>query len=532
MFQQKKSRGGVVSQALPELGTWTIESEVDEEELSGKVDVESWNEEYQMNYGVVKSSDQVDTMPHYRNMAGVSIGGYALFAGGYTGASGSYTYYSSTVYVYNSSLVRSTISALKTSAEALASASTQNYVLFGGGYNSGSTGYTTTYIDSVTCYNNSLVQVTVNGLLNARAYLAATTAGDYIIFAGGASNSGAYTLVDAYNINLVRSNPTSLNTARGYLAGTSINNYALFGGGVKDSTYYKVVEGYNSSLIRQDNIASLSEVVRYLAASSNQSYALFGGGERSSYGYAVSYVNTYNTSLIKSSASSLQTERQYLQAICLNDYILFGGGYASSNNTLIDGYSPTLVKFLVEDLSQGRQSPATAVAGKYALFVGNYSPTSSSSTPDIYCKGYSLYSTNQMDDVTTNSLYNGLINKNLLMPKESSEAATSDDIFIGTNSTSPTISTYYKVRASGFIPTSATLYVFIKKSLFNLSKYSDSDSASDALQYLNIFFHSVKTGNNTHASFIAGSNSTTTHYQFILNNVYNYYTPVRIYLQN
>ena len=76
-----------------------------------------------------------------------------------------------------------------------------------------------------------------------RGYLAATTLGDYAIFAGGYDNSDVSNRVDIYDSSLTRLNYNYLTVARSYLAATTVGNYALFGGGNVNG-YTKVVDAF------------------------------------------------------------------------------------------------------------------------------------------------------------------------------------------------------------------------------------------------------------------------------------------------
>ena len=75
-------------------------------------------------------------------------------------------------------------------------------------------------------------------LSNPKESLAATTVGDYAIFAGGYGNSTYYPTVDAYTSSLTKSAATSLSTGRSALAATTVSDYALFGGGNISSSPY------------------------------------------------------------------------------------------------------------------------------------------------------------------------------------------------------------------------------------------------------------------------------------------------------
>ena len=122
------------------------------------------------------------------DLAGASVGGYALFGGGHTGAA-----YSAVVDAYNTDLTRSTPTALSAARQLLAGASVGGYALFGGGH---------------------------TGAVSA--------------------------VVDAYNTDLTRSTPTALSEARRYLTGASVGGYALFGGGHTGAAYSAVVDAYGA----------------------------------------------------------------------------------------------------------------------------------------------------------------------------------------------------------------------------------------------------------------------------------------------
>ena len=121
------------------------------------------------------------------DLAGASVGGYALFGGGLAAA------VSAVVDAYNTDLTRSTPTALSAARQLLAGASVGGYALFGGGY---------------------------TGAVSA--------------------------VVDAYNTDLTRSTPTALSAARQLLAGASVGGYALFGGGHTGAAYSAVVDAYGA----------------------------------------------------------------------------------------------------------------------------------------------------------------------------------------------------------------------------------------------------------------------------------------------
>ena len=79
----------------------------------------------------------------------------------------------------------------------------------------------------------SLTRTIPTPLSEARAYLTATSVGNYALFGGGDTTTAT---VDAYDASLTRTTATPLSEARIYLTATSVGNYALFGGGYGDTT--------------------------------------------------------------------------------------------------------------------------------------------------------------------------------------------------------------------------------------------------------------------------------------------------------
>ena len=209
-----------------------------------------------------------------------------------------------------------------------------------------------------------------------RIWLAATSVGNYALFAGGLqyhtpeyNQTAHYSTVDAYNSSLTRSTPTALSEARSYLAATTVGNYALFGGGWGSSSNYSTVDAYNSSLTRS-TATELSQVRYGLAATTVGNYALFGGGVNANY---LSTVDAYNSSLTRSTPTALSQVRYKLAATTVGNYALFGGGYdGSSTFPNVDAYNSSLTRSIATALSQVRYKLAATTVGNYALFGGGY----------------------------------------------------------------------------------------------------------------------------------------------------------------
>ena len=217
-------------------------------------------------------------------LAGASAGGYALFAGGYSVYENKYPAYYAVADAYDGSLTRTTPTALSAARENLAGATVGGYALFAGGYeyHSSSWGTSLSYSTAVDAYDGSLVHSTPAALSLGRRELAGATVSGYALFAGGryedASEADAYSaVVDAYNGSLVRSTPAVLSTARSDLAGASVGDYIVFAGGRDKEGGLGVVDAYDGSLTRTTPEV-LSAARSYLAGATVGGYALFAGG--------------------------------------------------------------------------------------------------------------------------------------------------------------------------------------------------------------------------------------------------------------
>ena len=217
-------------------------------------------------------------------------------------------------------------------------------------------------------------------LSKVRANLAATSVGDYALFAGGTDGSYHRTTVDSYTSALVIGTPKALSKSRKQLAATSVGDYALFGGG-SDNGKLAIVDTYTSTLTK-GTTTDLSVARQNLAATSIGGYALFGGGNGSS---ASAVVDTYASTLTKGTANNLSVARDWITATSVGDYALFGGGYGSSASAVVDTYTSTLVKGTANNLSVARYKMAATSIGDYALFGGGQRGSSSfSNVVDTY----------------------------------------------------------------------------------------------------------------------------------------------------
>ena len=176
-------------------------------------------------------------------LAATSVGNYALFGGGQTDSTTS----SATVDAYDTSLTRSTPTSLFNARYGLTATSVGDYAIFFGGVSGGSLAAAT-----IDYYDKSLTRTTPTPLLYIDTLGgAATTLGDYAMFGGGdLSVDGIIPFVFCFDKSLTRkyfttSEEGALSVARYNLAATTVGNYAIFAGGQTDeSNYSAVAEAY------------------------------------------------------------------------------------------------------------------------------------------------------------------------------------------------------------------------------------------------------------------------------------------------
>lgn len=342
------------------------------------------------DYGKITKTAAQNLNTKRESLAAAKVGNYALFAGGY--AIGNV--YTDEIDSYNTNLVRGSAK-LSVGRSSLTGVTLVNggisYALFCGGIISGGT----TCYSTVDAYNSSLTRSTPTELSVARAYLAATEAGNYALLGGGLALGSSKTVVDAYNSSLARSTPTELSIARANLAAAGNYFYGLFGGGTSGSSTSAVVDAYNYQLTRSTP-ASLSVARRNLAATNNGPQTLFGGGNETYSGYAASSaVDVYDSNLIKGTSVYLSEARQHLAAASGGDYALFGGGYASLTKdgilAKVDAFeNKTLIHKSPVDLGAARHSLSAIDLANTVLFAGGRNSVEMCSFVDAYQMNYDL----------------------------------------------------------------------------------------------------------------------------------------------
>ena len=96
-----------------------------------------------------------------------------------------------------------------------------------------------------------------------------------------------------------------------------------------------------------------------------------------------STVDAYDTSLTRSTPTTLSEARRDLAGASVGGYALFAGGAHSSNYSTVDAYNMSLTRSTPTTLSVVKYRLAGASVGKYALFAGGEG-SGYSATVDVY----------------------------------------------------------------------------------------------------------------------------------------------------
>lgn len=187
---------------------------------------------------------------------------------------------------------------------------------------------------------------------------------------------------------LVYHGTTTLSSARSSVAATTVGNYALFAGGSTawtNKVYVNTVDAYNNLLTRSA-APSLTNRLNDVGAATIGNYALFAGGVKSGTTTNADNVDVYDKSLTKSTASPLSYGKSSVSGLSFGNYALFAGGDCLNNAALrkIEVYDQSLTKIEIDDLSiyNPQDNPSATTVGKYAL-IHSYS-NSTSNTLNIF----------------------------------------------------------------------------------------------------------------------------------------------------
>lgn len=276
------------------------------------------------SYAVAYNSSLVKTTasglsPRRSGVNVAKTGNYAVFAGSYSSSGSKY------VNAYNTSLTRSTPTDLAYKKGDSAAASIGNYALFAGGYNE-----TSPYVPQVDAYNTSLTRSNPTNMSYGRGDCIGGTVGNYALIAGG--QNGSYcSYVETYNTSLTKGTATSLSApAQWYCCKKAVNagDYLLFAGGYSNSsTSYTRVNAYNSSLTRTIATATTSKNWQGPASITLGGNAFIGFGDSDT---PTNVIEKYDPSLTKTSftmGGNRANFQQYVIATAtVGSYALFAGG--------------------------------------------------------------------------------------------------------------------------------------------------------------------------------------------------------------
>jgi autotransporter-associated beta strand protein len=220
--------------------------------------------------------------------------------------------------------------------------------------------------------------------------MAATSAGNKAIFAGGGAAGGNSSTVDIYDASAGTWSTANLSQARNSLAGASLAGKAYFGGGALAvvGTPISVVDIYDATA-NTWSTANLSQGRWDPAASAAGDKVVFAGGLTAHYyvsGAASNAVDIYSSSTGTWSTAVLSQPRASLAAGSVGTRIVFAGGWSGSPSNAVDIYDTSTNTWSTATFSQARSSLAAASVGNQVLFGGGASVTGGgpSSVVDIY----------------------------------------------------------------------------------------------------------------------------------------------------
>lgn len=199
----------------------------------------------------------------------------------------------------------------------------------------------------------------VNGLCGAAI-------GDLAFFAGGyngyyTDHAPYYDEVTTYTgILLTKGTVASLSIARSGLSGTSIGDFVIFAGGTTGtpSAAADSYDKYGTKWVIVDLFLPMSSG----AVSSNRDYAVFCGGESAT---------AYDKDLTRTAIPKLSSLRSGLAAAAAGNYVLFAGGGLYRDT--VDAYDLFLTRTTAEVLQTKRTELAGVTLGSYGIFWGGRS---------------------------------------------------------------------------------------------------------------------------------------------------------------
>jgi hypothetical protein len=325
------------------------------------------------------------------DLAAVTVGDLALFAGGLNGQVAS-----AVVDIYDATTDTWTVATLSVPRSSLAATAVGPYALFAGGALS-----PTAETAVVDVLDTQTMTWSVASLKQARFLLAATTVGSKAIFAGGATggignaNAQPSAVVDIYDASVgPPSNPaawseTTLSEARGMLAAVTAEDRVLFAGGFNGAAASATVDVYDDST-GQWHVTQLSQARAFRSSTSAAavgSRAFIAGGETQP-GVMTDVVDIYDAQTGAWDLAQLSSARGGLAATALGNMVFFAGGVRSGfvPSVKVDSLNAGTGQWASSaPLSQARAGLAAVTVGDQALFAGGTSgPGSPHAQVDVY----------------------------------------------------------------------------------------------------------------------------------------------------
>jgi hypothetical protein len=186
------------------------------------------------------------------NFATVSAGGLVFFAGGCTDAINCPRHVTNSVEIYNTNTDQWSSAVLSVARANLAAASAGDFVLFAGGEYCYSINFTQVCValDAVDIYQISTNTWSVATLSQARTRIGATSANGLIFFAGGKTDPGNFfssssNVIDVFDTSSQTWSTKALSVARSDIAAAASGNNVLFAGGLVTTVGTRKFEIYN-----------------------------------------------------------------------------------------------------------------------------------------------------------------------------------------------------------------------------------------------------------------------------------------------
>lgn len=164
---------------------------------------------------------------------------------------------------------------------------------------------------------------------------------------------------------------TNMTVSRSDLAATYNPSYVLFGGGYRDydNKQTNIVDAYSSTLVRSSATTMQARVDGHAAASVGN-YGLFAGG--TDYTKSETHLGSaYNTSLSRTNISIVGA-REYVVGGQAPNYAYVAGGQLSNNSKVnaVDAFNSSLVRSVAPTLYDRLYGVSSTGIGNYCLFLG------------------------------------------------------------------------------------------------------------------------------------------------------------------